>query len=438
MTEPLTAVTLFLRLDATTAESHASRLLVTRSPMQRKPCWSLSQKIDMIDTVLRGWACPPIYMITHAYKKDLCSEGEDWVFDGAHKLESVFEFMKDGFAFTPGPTTGSELAALAGKKFSGLLPTMKDRIRKYTFIINWIPTTTAEDPDQLRILWERLNRAGVKLNDFELSIPTIAPLIETVLRPAMETFIGTPLFPGTASKRGVLEQRLQLILALFDISEFKGSQNALIKEWQLKELGDTMARRAEAVATKGVLWSERLLRCHKMLMDLKDLAVFYDPETGEEDIADAVRKTELPFVLGCLGRIFERIEDFRSQKVAIAGRLRTEIFSKTPEDLLSAVGGTGRNGTFQRKLLKMILQLAEGSKELVQPRRFTKKMQREVLTKQGGVCPSCSKPILKEQLFDGDHVLPWSEGGETTADNLQVLHRHCHQEKTATMVSLTA
>jgi hypothetical protein len=282
MHEPITAVTLYLRLNAASAEAHSSRLLVTRSSMQRKACWPLSHKIDMIDSVLRGFTCT-IYMIAQPEKVGLCSEGEDWVFDGAHKLESVFEFMNDGFALEAGPTTGAELNALAGKKFSELPASVKIRIRQYAFMVNWIAPEIAADPDQRCILWERLNRAGVKLNDFELSIPAIAPLIETVLLPSMELYTGTTLFPGTESKRGSLERSLQVLLALIDMPDFKGSQNSLVKAWHTAHLGDTMAKRAAAVATKGSIWLENLVRCHKILLDLKDLAVFCNPVSGVED-----------------------------------------------------------------------------------------------------------------------------------------------------------
>lgn len=424
MHEPITAITLFQRINPAIAESLSSRLLVTRSPMQRKPCWTLIKKIDMIDSVLRGFTCT-IYIIARIGDVGRCSEGEDWVFDGAHKLESVFEFMSDGFALAAGPSTGAELNGFAGKKFSELPAPVKLRIKQYAFMINWISPEIAADPDQLRILWERLNSAGVKLNDFELSIPTITPLIESVLRPAMEIYMGTPLFPATESKRGSLECSLQVLLALIDLPDFKGSQNGLVKEWHRQQLGDTMVKREEAVASKGALWTERLIRCHKMMMDLKDLNVFCDSVTGDEDITTGMRKTELPFVLGSLGRRFSRIEDFRSQKVALGARLRTEIFSK------HTGGGNGRNTTERRKLFMTIETIIGGYVELVQPRRFTKKVQRAALAAQGGLCLGCKGPILKDQLFEGDHVLPWSEGGETTPENLQILHRHCHQAKTA-------
>ena len=46
-----------------------------------------------------------------------------------------------------------------------------------------------------------------------------------------------------------------------------------------------------------------------------------------------------------------------------------------------------------------------------------------------GLCKACDKKILAHHLFDGDHVIEWSEGGETTLENLQILHRVCHQAK---------
>ena len=123
---------------------------------------------------------------------------------------------------------------------------------------------------------------------------------------------------------------------------------------------------------------EGLTRCHKMLEELTQLNVFCDAD-GNSDIAEALRKTELPFVLGRLARRFERIEQFRSQKQVIAKRLREEFFSKSPQDMLARIGGTGRNGTFQKKLLRIIDRIVDELAGCVQPRLFTKAQKKERL-----------------------------------------------------------
>lgn len=49
----------------------------------------------------------------------------------------------------------------------------------------------------------------------------------------------------------------------------------------------------------------------------------------------------------------------------------------------------------------------------------------KILTKQGGTCASCPK---KTELTV-DHILPISEGGNSSEENLQVLCWTCHSKK---------
>ena len=70
-------------------------------------------------------------------------------------------------------------------------------------------------------------------------------------------------------------------------------------------------------------------------------------------------------------------------------------------------------------------------------RFFDSKPQRHQLNKEerqdrledaGGCCASCKKEINK--VFDIDHIIPLSEGGSNDCENLQVLCKPCHFEKT--------
>ena len=429
--ETETANMLRLRTDPGYARLHKCRTLVTRPPMQRKPCWSEQDQTDMIDTCARGWTCSPIYIIPRLDRIDTCPRGEDHVFDGAHKLEAVFEFINGGYAlkYSPDSMKTGYLKDYNGKKFDDLPIDVQDAIYKYRFHINIVDAETASDPDLLRVLWERVNRSGKRLNKFELEIPLIAPLLEQVLIPALPLFMGTVLFPQSKSFRGSLEHMLQVILAVADIQDAQfASQTALIQGWHRTCLGTTMAKRVANVAENADRWKAALHQAFKMMEDLTQLNVFSSGDTV--DIAEAQRKTELPFVLGKLLRRFTRIEDFRSQKVAIAAKLRAELFGCTPGQMLQKIGGDARNGTFQKKLLRHIDTVVFDLAVAVQPRLFTLKQKKAKLLEQGGLCTACGEKILKHQVADGDHVVAWSEGGATTMENLQILHRHCHQQKT--------
>ena len=52
------------------------------------------------------------------------------------------------------------------------------------------------------------------------------------------------------------------------------------------------------------------------------------------------------------------------------------------------------------------------------------------LKKQKGKCNYCGLTFKPEELLEIDHKVPLKAGGHKYKDNLQVLHRHCHDKKT--------
>jgi RNA-directed DNA polymerase len=50
---------------------------------------------------------------------------------------------------------------------------------------------------------------------------------------------------------------------------------------------------------------------------------------------------------------------------------------------------------------------------------------------QQGKCAQCGRYFNHEDLLEVDHILPRSMGGKDTYSNWQLLHRHCHDAKTA-------
>jgi RNA-directed DNA polymerase len=54
-----------------------------------------------------------------------------------------------------------------------------------------------------------------------------------------------------------------------------------------------------------------------------------------------------------------------------------------------------------------------------------------LLTKQKGICLWCKRRFYWNDIMEVDHIIPLLNGGMHTMDNLQLLHRHCHDSKTA-------
>jgi RNA-directed DNA polymerase len=53
------------------------------------------------------------------------------------------------------------------------------------------------------------------------------------------------------------------------------------------------------------------------------------------------------------------------------------------------------------------------------------------MERQKGKCARCGLYINSEDVVEVDHIVPKKEGGKDYYENLQLLHRHCHHEKTA-------
>ncbi|WP_367120312.1 HNH endonuclease [Microcoleus sp. PH2017_32_RDM_D_A] len=55
-----------------------------------------------------------------------------------------------------------------------------------------------------------------------------------------------------------------------------------------------------------------------------------------------------------------------------------------------------------------------------------------LLKRQAGKCVLCELSFKYGDLWEVDHVIRTSRGGKDEYSNWQLLHRHCHDLKTAT------
>lgn len=63
-------------------------------------------------------------------------------------------------------------------------------------------------------------------------------------------------------------------------------------------------------------------------------------------------------------------------------------------------------------------------------RQFDKDDMAAKYHEQGGLCAICGKPFDQKDMH-GDHIIPWSKGGKTTYDNLQMLCVPCNLAKSS-------
>lgn len=68
-------------------------------------------------------------------------------------------------------------------------------------------------------------------------------------------------------------------------------------------------------------------------------------------------------------------------------------------------------------------------------RAFTEAQKRRAYERQGHKCPCCVKNGIDTEYayaeMQGDHIIPWSQGGRTIDSNLQMLCQTCNNDKSS-------
>jgi 5-methylcytosine-specific restriction endonuclease McrA len=123
---------------------------------------------------------------------------------------------------------------------------------------------------------------------------------------------------------------------------------------------------------------------------------------------------------------FNDISVFNRHIQNIMDKLREEITSK---DVQTSLDCKTRNAVFQKKLTGCVDKIINNCYEQNDDKRlFSKTEILNKLKEQNDVCVDCKK---SKEKYEGDHIVPWSKGGKTNYENLQVLCKHCHAKKSS-------
>ena len=130
--------------------------LQMKPPFQRNPVWQEAQKAYLIDSIIRGYPVPELYLQT-----TVSAEGKEQhvIVDGQQRVRACLEFINNDWAL------GEQSGALAGFSFEQVSDEIKRRVFEYKFVIRSLPPL----PDaEVREIFGRLNRNNVALNRQEL------------------------------------------------------------------------------------------------------------------------------------------------------------------------------------------------------------------------------------------------------------------------------
>lgn len=131
--------------------------LILKPPYQRKPVWLYDQKAYLIDTILKKYHIPEMYI-----HREIESDGKAIynVVDGQQRIRSILEFIDGELSLSE-----KYNPEYADYNFEDLPDTVKKEFWGYTIYAREI--TDAKD-DEVRNLFKRMNRYVVALNPQEL------------------------------------------------------------------------------------------------------------------------------------------------------------------------------------------------------------------------------------------------------------------------------
>jgi hypothetical protein len=129
---------------------------------QRQEIWSPAKKRRLIDTVLRGWSIPPVFLV-------VTKDGRMEVLDGQQRLAALRDFVRNDFSIDGNITPLDErIQNLDGKYYRRLEPADKRLLDQYTLRCFRITDYLPDEPSEL---FYRLNQpsmltAGEQRNAF--------------------------------------------------------------------------------------------------------------------------------------------------------------------------------------------------------------------------------------------------------------------------------
>lgn len=138
-------------------EWNSAKSLVINREFQRGSVWSPGAKMMLVDTILRGYPIPKIYMRSFIDRDTKRTKRE--VVDGQQRLRAIIDFAADRI------TLSARTKEFKGKKFSTLTDDEQDKFLQYAISVDQL--VNADDQLVLEI-FARLNSYNVKLNAAEL------------------------------------------------------------------------------------------------------------------------------------------------------------------------------------------------------------------------------------------------------------------------------
>lgn len=424
-------------------ELYRAEILKANPEYQRGIVWNELQKKKLIDSVLRGYPLPLIYLhYTSKTVAGMRNEGYE-IIDGQQRIRSLFEFVEGAFKLFD-PVTDAKKAKFpafiknqpcpwGGHDIHSLDPVLKDQLLQTKLAIAKIESP---DSNEVRDLFVRL-QSGLPLNHQETRDAWPGEFTEFILRlggkPELPKYPGHEFFtkimrmkPG--ADRGKTRQLAAQLYLLYSKKRQTGEIVSIgaeaLNDFYYESLGFDPAN-AEA---------KRFVQILDKLLSL--LQGTTRPKLHGHDaihlllLADALWddyapgwESKLPKALDSFQHLLAEAKRERNNN---PGRYWTHygVLTRVSSDSGMYIGL--RHKFYAEEMLKFLAPL-----KLKDPKRLFGELERTVIFyRQNRICAGCGDPMdwLDCEIH---HVEEHSKGGPTSLENGAGVHKTCHPKGAA-------
>lgn len=392
-----------------------------RPQYQRTAVWNTYKKQLLIDSILRGYDVPKIYM-----RKDTATGAYDWeVADGQQRLRAIWEFVNGNYSL--GEMSNDLPMGNLSNLFYGDLDTdTQDIIHEFQFQVTELRETTELE---VRDLFLRLQE-GESLNPAEKRNAMVGGIRDFIADLAQEPHAVLPL--TRISNNRFAWDNLLAHIACLDLAEGPTDIKApdLKRFYEDNQDFDPTGPKAKRIRR----------RLNRMAEIFKNEPPQADIKWGFVDLYQAIQALDDNFVLE--GRapdleIFYISFEKERRSVEDPADLISGVHDEWDRDLYNYIdafqrqAGTRTNLEVRRDVYLRRIHRDVPDLNVKDPQRAFDRNQRIVIWMNSGkMCESCARDLPFEEM-QADHILPHSKGGSTTIENAQALCGPCNASKGA-------
>lgn len=382
------------------------KIINTNPDYQRPAVWTKKQKQLLIDSILRDYDIPKIYL----HEKD---KNNYDVVDGQQRIRAIWEFYDDGFALSK-DADKIDNHDISNKKYSELDVDMQDIIDSYNFDF----VILDKDEDEIREMFLRLqNGTSLKAQEKRNAIP--GKMRDFVKKVASHEFFSKVIFKDSRFTFDLIAAQMCL-LAL----------NKKICNTKDKELNE--------MYWNNVNFDENSDVAKNIFKILNYLNNMFDGKSPELKRYNAISLFILIMDMMPNYDIRNREKEFGQWFVDFEfNRLKQEEKPAEEQDprlvmyheKISNSTDTLDSLTYRYNILKESLLSTVANLPLKDSKRNFDEAQRQVIFRRDkGICRGCGKNCEWNE-WEADHIIAWSKGGKTEVENGQVLCPSCNSKK---------